>query len=200
MQSLSSKLLEKAVEQFASLPGIGRKTALRYVLHMLRQSPEEVKQFTDSITALKEAIKECQHCHNISDSDICEICSDPKRDAQTICVVENIKDIMSLEATGQYHGLYHVLGGIISPMDGIGPEDIRIRELLARLKDHTVKEVILATNPDIEGEATASYIARLLKPMGVLVTRIAHGVPVGSDLEYADEITLSKAMEGRREM
>ena len=121
MQSLSSKLLEKAVEQFASLPGIGRKTALRYVLHMLRQSPEEVKQFTDSITALKESIKECTQCHNISDSDICDICSDPKRDTQTLCVVENIKDIMSLEATGQYHGLYHVLGGIISPMDGIGP-------------------------------------------------------------------------------
>ena len=174
MQSLSSKLLEKAVEQFASLPGIGRKTALRYVLHMLRQSPEEVKQFTDSITALKESIKECTQCHNISDSDICDICSDPKRDTQTLCVVENIKDIMSLEATGQYHGLYHVLGGIISPMDGVGPDDIRIRELVDRIPKEQVKEVILATNPDIEGEATASYISRLLKPMGVKVTRIAH--------------------------
>ena len=135
MQSLSSKLLEKAVEQFASLPGIGRKTALRYVLHMLRQSPEEVKQFTDSITALKESIKECTQCHNISDSDICDICSDPKRDTQTLCVVENIKDIMSLEATGQYHGLYHVLGGIISPMDGIGADQI----LLLRQRQRTKK-------------------------------------------------------------
>ena len=144
MQSLSSKLLEKAVEQFASLPGIGRKTALRYVLHMLQQSPEEVKQFTDSITALKESIRECRQCHNISDEDICEICSDPKRDAQTICVVENIKDIMSLEATGQYRGLYHVLGGIISPMDGIGPSDLHITSLLERIANSSVKEVIFA--------------------------------------------------------
>ena len=158
MQSLSSKLLEKAVEQFASLPGIGRKTALRYVLHMLRQSPEEVKQFTDSITALKESIKECQYCHNISDSDTCEICSDPKRDTQTICVVENIKDIMSLEATGQYHGLYHVLGGIISPMDGIGPSDLHINSLLERVVNPSVKEVIVALRATLEGDTTGYYI------------------------------------------
>ena len=188
MQSLSSKLLEKAVEQFASLPGIGRKTALRYVLHMLRQSPEEVKQFTDSIIALKESIKECQHCHNISDSDICEICSDPKRDTQTICVVENIKDIMSLEATGQYHGLYHVLGGIISPMNS----------LLERVANPSVKEVIFALRATIEGDTTGYYIFKKLPRRDeITVSTLAKGIAIGNDLEYTDELTLGRSLVNR---
>ena len=198
MQSLSSKLLEKAVEQFASLPGIGRKTALRYVLHMLRQSPEEVKQFTDSIIALKESIKECQHCHNISDSDICEICSDPKRDAQTICVVENIKDIMSLEATGQYHGLYHVLGGIISPMDGIGPSDLHMNTLLERVANPSVKEVIFALRATIEGDTTGYYIFKKLPRRDeITISTLAKGIAIGNDLEYTDELTLGRSLVNR---
>ena len=195
MQSLSSKLLEKAVEQFASLPGIGRKTALRYVLHMLRQSPEEVKQFTDSITALKESIKECTQCHNISDSDIC---SDPKRDTQTLCVVENIKDIMSLEATGQYHGLYHVLGGIISPMDGIGPSDLHINSLLERVANPSVKEVIFALRATIEGDTTGYYIFKKLPRRDeITVSTLAKGIAIGNDLEYTDELTLGRSLVNR---
>ena len=185
MQSLSSKLLEKAVEQFASLPGIGRKTALRYVLHMLRQSPEEVKQFTDSITALK-------------DSDICDICSDPKRDTQTLCVVENIKDIMSLEATGQYHGLYHVLGGIISPMDGIGPSDLHINSLLERVANPSVKEVIFALRATIEGDTTGYYIFKKLPRQDeITVSTLAKGIAIGNDLEYTDELTLGRSLVNR---
>lgn len=197
MQSLSSKLLEKAVEQFASLPGIGRKTALRYVLHMLRQSPEEVKQFTDSITALKESIKECTHCHNISDSDTCEICSDPKRDSQIICVVENIKDIMSLEATGQYHGLYHVLGGIISPMDGIGPSDLHINTLLERVANPSVKEVIFALRATIEGDTTGYYIFKKLPDVRNHRQHPCKGIAIGNDLEYTDELTLGRSLVNR---
>lgn len=198
MQSLSSKLLEKAVEQFASLPGIGRKTALRYVLHMLRQSPEDVKQFTDSITALKESIRECRQCHNISDEDICELCSDPKRDAHTICVVENIKDIMSLEATGQYRGLYHVLGGIISPMDGIGPSDLHIASLLERVAHPDVKEVIFALRATIEGDTTGYYIFKKLPRRDeLLVSTLAKGIAVGNDLEYTDELTLGRSIVNR---
>lgn len=198
MQSLSSKLLEKAVEQFASLPGIGRKTALRYVLHMLRQSPEEVRQFTDSIIALKESIRECRLCHNISDEDVCEICADPKRDTGIICVVENIKDIMSLEATGQYHGLYHVLGGIISPMDGIGPSDLHISSLLERASDSTVKEIIFALRATIEGDTTGYYIFKKLPRRNeILVSTLAKGIAVGNDLEYTDELTLGRSLVNR---
>ena len=158
MQSLSSKLLENAVEQFATLPGIGRKTALRFVLHLLRQNPEDVKRFTDSITALKTEIQECKHCHNIADSDTCEICSDSRRDTSTICVVENVKDILSIEATGQYKGLYHVLGGIISPMEGIGPSDLHINSLIERVNSTTIREVIFALRATIEGDTTGYYI------------------------------------------
>ena len=199
-QQYPSQLLEKAVNEFSRLPGIGRKTALRLLLHLLRQEESDVENFTTAVAELRKGVKYCHVCHNISDSDICPICSNPQRDRKTICVVENIQDVMAIERTGQYHGLYHVLGGIISPMDGIGPDDIRIKELIARVRQGGVKEIIIATNPNIEGEATAMYISRLLKDSGIKVTRIAHGIPVGGDLEYADEVTLLKAIEGRREL
>lgn len=171
---------------------------MRYVLHMLRQSPEDVKQFTDSITALKESIRECRQCHNISDEDICELCSDPKRDAQTICVVENIKDIMSLEATGQYRGLYHVLGGIISPMDGIGPSDLHITSLLERVAHSSVKEIIFALRATIEGDTTGYYIFKKLPRRDeLLVSTLAKGIAVGNDLEYTDELTLGRSIVNR---
>lgn len=198
MSSLSSKVLEKAVEQFASLPGIGRKTALRYVLHMLRQSPDEVKQFTDCIIALKVSIRECKQCHNISDHDTCEICSDSKRDTRTICVVENIKDIMSLEATGQFNGLYHVLGGIISPMDGIGPSDLHITTLLERVANTPVQEIIFALRATIEGDTTGYYIYKKLPRRDeVTVSTLAKGIAVGNDLEYTDELTLGRSLVNR---
>ena len=195
-----SAALERAVGEFAKLPGIGRKTALRLVLHMLSKTDEEVGTFGRVFSTLKQDIHYCKVCHNISDTDVCDICANPKRDGTTLCVVENVQDVLAIESTMQYNGLYHVLGGTLSPMDGVGPEDIRIKELLQRLSTEEVNEVILATNPDIEGEATAAYIARLIKPLGIKVTRISYGVPVGSDLEYADEVTLAKAMEGRREL
>ena len=199
-QQYPSQLLERAVGEFSRLPGIGRKTALRLVLHLLRQEPEASESFASAIVRLRNEVRYCKVCHNISDAEVCPICSSPKRDATTICVVENIQDVMAVERTGQYFGLYHVLGGVISPMDGIGPEDINLKSLIVRLQQNDVKEVVLATNPNIEGEATAMYIARLIKPSGIKVSRIAHGIPVGGDLEYADEITLLKALEGRREL
>ncbi len=167
---------------------------------MLDQSQEEIKEFTDSIINAKKNLKFCSKCFNISDTDPCNICSNPKRDESIICVVEDVKDVLAMERTHEYNGVYHVLHGSISPMNGIGPEDIRIKELLARLMDGTVKEIILATNPRVEGEATAVYLSKLIKAFNVKVTRIAHGIPVGGDLEYTDEITLMKAMEGRREI
>ena len=193
-------LLEKAVGEFAKLPGVGRKTAMRLVLHLLRQDTAVVEAFGNAMITLKHEVKYCKVCHNISDTETCRICSNPARDASTICVVESIRDVMAVEATQQYRGLYHVLGGVISPMDGVGPDDIRIRELLSRLAEGEIQEVVLATNPDVEGEATAAYISRLIKPLGVKVTRIAHGVPVGGELEYTDEVTLSRAFQGRREV
>ena len=199
-QQYPSVLLEKAVGEFSKLPGIGRKTAMRLVLHLLRQDTATVEAFGNSIITLKREVKYCKVCHNISDTEICQICANPQRDASTICVVENIRDVMAVEATQQYRGLYHVLGGVISPMEGIGPEDINLMSLLKRLQANDIKELIIATNPNIEGEATAMYIARLVKPSGIKVSRIAHGIPVGGDLEYADEVTLLKAMEGRREL
>jgi recombination protein RecR len=199
MNEISSILLDNAVNEFAKLPGIGRKTALRMVLHLLRQSENDVEAFGNAMIDLRHGIHYCDICHNISDTDVCSICTDVSRDSKTICVVENIKDVMSIEKTQQYKGLYHVLHGVISPMDGVGPEDIRIKELLNRINDG-VKEVIVATNPTVEGEATAMYISKLLKPFGVATTRIAHGLPVGGDLEYADEVTLTRALEGRREI
>ena len=192
--------LEILVEQFAKLPGIGRKTATRLAFHVLNSSNEEAQAFAKAIVNAKEQVKLCKICQNITDAETCALCESPKRDNSVICVTESPKDVISIEQTNEYHGLYHVLHGAISPMDNIGPNDIKIPELLERLKDDTVKEVIMATNPTIEGEATAMYIAKLIKPFGIKVTRIAHGIPVGGDLEYADEITLTRAMEGRREM
>ena len=192
--------LEILIEQFAKLPGIGRKTATRLAFYVLNSSREDANAFANAITNAKEQVKLCKICQNITDAEICTLCESPKRDRSVICVTESPKDVISLEKTNEYHGLYHVLHGAISPMDNIGPNDIKIAELLDRLKDDTIKEVIMATNPTIEGEATAMYIAKLIKPFGIKVTRIAHGIPVGGDLEYADEITLTRAMEGRREM
>ena len=192
--------LEILIEQFAKLPGIGKKTATRLAFYVLNSSNEEAKAFANAIINAKEQVKLCKICQNITDTETCALCESPKRDTSVICVTESPKDVISIEKTNEYHGLYHVLHGAISPMDNIGPNDIKIPELLERLKDDTVKEVIMATNPNIEGEATAMYIAKLIKPFGIKVTRIAHGIPVGGDLEYADEITLTRAMEGRREM
>lgn len=192
--------LEVLAEQFAKLPGIGKKSAMRLAFHILNSSEADAQKFADAIVNAKKLVKYCKVCQNITDTEVCSVCSNPKRDTSVICVTESPKDVISIEKTGEYHGLYHVLHGAISPMDNIGPQDIKIPELLARLNDENIKEVIMATNPTIEGEATAMYIARLIKPLGIKVTRIAHGIPVGGDLEYADEITLTRAMEGRREM
>jgi recombination protein RecR len=196
-QPYSSQLLEKAVSEFSRLPGIGRKTALRLVLWMLRQEESDVEQFTDAITNLKNEIKYCHTCHNISDSDICPICSDPRRDASTVCVVENVQDVMAIENTQQFKGLYHVLGGIISPMDGIGPGDIEIESLVNRVAEGNVREVILALSPTMEGDTTNFYIYRKLAPTGVKVSVIARGIAVGNELEYADEVTLGRSITNR---
>lgn len=187
-------------DELAKLPGIGRKSAQRLAYHLAAQSQEQVNALARALSQGRESIRLCERCGNYTAADLCAVCSDPKRREDLLCVVRDPRDVAAMERMHDYHGLYHVLHGILSPMDGIGPQDIRIRELMERLQDGQVKELILATNPDIEGEATASYIARLVKPLGVRVTRIAHGVPVGSDLEYTDEVTLSKAMEGRREL
>ena len=192
--------LTRLVEQFASLPGIGRKTAQRLAFYVLTLSKEQAKDFAGAILDAHEKIKYCSVCKNYTDQEICDICSDEERDRSTICVVEDAKDVAAFERTGEYRGLYHVLGGLISPMDGIGPDQIFIKELLARLSDGRVQEVIMATNPTVEGEATAMYIGKLLKPFGVKVSRLAYGIPVGSDLEYADEVTLYKALENRSEI
>ena len=198
--SYYSPSIEKLIESFEKLPSIGNKTAVRLAFYMLNASDEEANEFVKSIQDAKKNLKFCSKCYNISDTDPCDICSNPTRDQSKICVVEDVKDVVAIEKIHEYKGLYHVLHGSISPMDGIGPEDIKIKELLSRLMDGTVKEVILATNPKVEGEATAMYISKLIKPMGINATRIAHGIPVGGDLEYTDEITLTKALEGRREI
>ena len=198
--SYYSPSIEKLIESFEKLPSIGNKTAVRLAFYILNASKKETDEFINSIQNAKKNLKFCSKCFNISDTDPCEICKDPKRDQSKICVVEDVKDVVAIEKIHEYKGLYHVLHGTISPMDGIGPEDIKIKELLARLMDGTVKEVILATNPKVEGEATAMYISKLIKPMGVKVTRLAHGIPVGGDLEYTDEFTLGKALEGRTEL
>ncbi|HHY32918.1 MAG TPA: recombination protein RecR [Firmicutes bacterium] len=192
--------LAKLIDQFTRLPGIGPKTAQRLAFHILKTPREDVVRLAEALLEAKDRILHCSVCGNLTEADPCQICSDTARDRSVIAVVEEPKDVMALERTGEFRGLYHVLGGAISPVDGVGPDDIRVRELLERLKDGTVKEVILATDPNIEGEATAMYVARLIKPLGVRVTRIAHGLPVGGDLEYADEVTLTRALEGRREM
>lgn len=192
--------IARMVTALSHLPGIGPKTAQRLAYYIASMPLEDARQLATAIWQGRKAIHYCSVCGNYAAGEVCEICADSARHNGEICVVRDPRDVNAMERMHDFHGLYHVLHGTLSPMDGVGPEDIRIKELLARLQDGSVTEVILATNPDIEGEATASYIARLLKPMGIRVTRIAHGVPVGSDLEYADEVTLSKAMEGRREM
>ena len=197
-QPFSSQLLEKAVSEFSKFPGIGRKTALRLVLWMLRQEETEVEQFSETILRMKQEIKYCHICHNISDSDTCPICGDPRRDAQTICVVENVQDVMAIENTMQYKGLYHVLGGVISPMDGMGPSDIEIDSLVSRVAEGNVKEVILALSPTMEGDTTNFFIYRKLAPYSdVKISIIARGVSVGNELEYTDEITLGRSIQNR---
>ena len=192
--------LEKLIEQFARLPSVGRKSAQRLAFHVLSMSDEDAQKFTDTILSARSSIKRCSICCNLTDGEVCSVCSSPSRDKSTICVVEDPRDVIAIERTHEYNGLYHVLHGVISPMNDINPEDIKIKELLYRLADDTVKEVIMATNPTVEGEATSMYISRLIKPMGVNVSRLAYGVPVGADLEYADEFTLIRALEGRKEL
>lgn len=191
--------LESLIEEFEKLPGIGHKSAVRLAFHVMNMPQSGVEQFIGAITKAKTKVHLCEKCQNLTDKPICDICASPKRDTSVICVMESPKDVTAMEKTREYNGLYHVLHGAISPMDGVGPEEIKIKELLARLTPE-VHEIIMATNPTVEGEATAMYIARLLKPMGIKVTRIAHGIPVGGDIEYADEVTLARAMEGRREI
>ena len=198
--SYYSPSIEKLIESFEKLPSIGSKTAARLAFYILDASEEETNEFISAIVNAKKNLKYCSKCYNISDTDPCMICSNPKRDQSIICVVEDVRDIIAMERTHEFKGVYHVLHGSISPMNGVGPDDIRIKELLSRIMDGGIKEIILATNPRVEGEATAMYISKLVKPLGIKVTRIAHGIPVGGDLEYTDEITLTKALEGRREV
>lgn len=197
IQQYPSVLLDKAVGEFAKLPGIGRKTALRLVLHTLRQSPEDVDAFVTAISRLKKEVMYCKVCHNISDMEVCPICGDPRRDATTICVVENIQDVMAVENTQQYHGLYHVLGGIISPMDGVGPGDIEIESLVERVASGNIKEVILALSSTMEGDTTNFYISRKLEQYPLTISVIARGISVGDELEYTDEVTLGRSILNR---
>ena len=197
-QQYPSQLLEQAVQEFAKLPGIGRKTALRLVLYLLRQETDDVTHFADTIARMRREVKRCKVCHNISDSDTCPICSDPRRDHSTICVVENIQDVMAVENTQQFHGCYHVLGGVISPMDGIGPADLEIDSLVARVASGEVKEVILALGSTMEGDTTNFYIFRKLAPYtNVKISIIARGISVGDELEYTDEVTLGRSILNR---
>jgi recombination protein RecR len=190
----------RLIEALQRLPGIGPKSAQRMTFFLLKRPIDEVRELSESIMAVKEKITYCRTCFNVTDEDPCRICADPARDDRVLCVVEEPNDLLAMERTGEFRGRYHVLLGALSPLDGIGPEDIKVRELLARLEAGETTEVILATNPNVEGEATAIFLAKLLRPLGVRVTRIARGLPVGGDLEYADQVTLSKALEGRREI
>jgi len=196
-QQYSSLLLEKAVSEFAKLPGIGKKTAMRLVLHLLRQDTATVEAFGNSVITLKREVKYCKVCHNISDTDVCQICANTQRDSSTVCVVENIRDVMAVEATQQYKGLYHVLGGVISPMDGVGPGDLQIESLINRVKDGGVKELILALSTTMEGDTTNFYLYRKLEKSGVKLSIIARGVSIGDELEYTDEITLGRSIVNR---
>ena len=200
MQEYPSALLEKAVGEFSKLPGIGRKTALRLALHVLRQPVADIDEYTDAISHFRHDVKYCKVCHNISDTDVCPICSDRSRDGSTVCVVENVQDVMAIENTQQYHGLYHVLGGIISPMDGIGPNDIEIDSIVERVEKGGIHEVILALASTMEGDTTNFYISRKLAHTGVTVSVIARGISVGDELEYTDEVTLGRAILNRTQM
>lgn len=190
--------IERLTVQLGRLPGIGRKTAVRLAYHILGVPPEQAEELARAITDARSKVHSCPVCGTYTDGELCEICADPRRRSDVICVVSDPKDVIAMEKTREFTGRYHVLFGALSPMEGIGPKDIKINELLERCRDGQVKEVILATNPDVEGEATAAYIARLLKPLGVTASRIAHGIPIGGNLEYTDEVTLAKALEGRR--
>jgi recombination protein RecR len=195
--NFSSRLLENAVDEFASLPGIGRKTAFRLVMNLLRRTPQETKKFGESIIKLREEIHYCKHCNNISDTEVCEICANPKRDKTIICVVENIQDVMAIENTNQYKGVFHVLGGVISPIDGIGPSDLKIDTLEARAGTGEVKEIIFALSTTMEGDTTNYYLYKKLSKYDILMTTLARGVAVGDELEYTDEITLGRALNNR---
>ncbi len=193
-------LLTKLIEQFERLPGVGRKSAQRIAFHVLSMDKDEVREFSEVVLNAKLKLRLCKVCQNFTENELCPTCGDKARDSSVICVVEDPKDVLAFERTREYKGLYHVLHGLISPMDGVGPDMIKIKELLYRISENDVKEVIMATNPTVEGEATAIYIKGLLKPMGVKISRLAYGIPIGSNLEYADEITLSRALEGRSEL
>lgn len=192
--------LQNLIEEFEKLPGIGSKTAQRLAFFVLNQPMEKAQKFADAIVSAKKSLCYCKECRNLSENEICSICDNPTRDHSVICVVENPRDVIQIERTNEFKGVYHVLHGAISPMDNVGPDDITIKELMKRIADGEVKEIIMATNPNLEGETTAMYISKLVKPFGVSVTRIAHGVPVGGELEFADEVTLSKALKGRVEI
>ncbi len=192
--------LTELIAQFERLPGIGRKTAQRLAYSILEQPPERAEKFAEALINARKKIHFCKVCQGLTDKEVCDICDDSRRDSSVICVVAEPKDVMAFERTREYVGVYHVLHGVISPLDGIGPDQLRIKELMARLGSGEVSEIIMATNPTVEGEATASYISRLVKPMGIKVTRLAYGIPVGGDLEYADEFTLARALEGRNEI
>jgi len=192
--------LARLVGEFEKLPGIGPKSAQRLAYHVLRMPAEDARQLADAIQDVKERIRSCSRCYNFTDQEVCEICRSDRRDASTLCVVAEPRDLLAMERTNEYRGMYHVLGGVISPLEGIGPEALRLRELVERVQDGSVQEVILATNPTVEGDTTAMYVGRLLKPFNVRVTKIAFGLPVGGDLDYADQATLIQALEGRREM
>ena len=191
--------LEKLIEQFSKFPGIGKKTAQRMAFFVLKERKEEAEALAQAVLDVKSKVGYCSICFNITEADPCSICRDERRDRTTICVVEEANDVVALDRTNQYKGLFHVLGGVLAPLDGVGPDDLKIKELLSRLKDKEIKEVIIATNPNTEGEATAIYLSKLISPLGIRVTRIARGLPAGGDLEYADQITLSNALEGRVE-
>lgn len=194
---INSKLIEEAVDQLATLPGVGRKTALRYVLHLLKRDIKDVERFAHAFTNLRENIRFCKACYNLADSDQCSICENPSRQKNLICVVEDIRDIMALESTQQYGGTYHVLGGVISPMDGIGPSDLRIEELIERVKNNQTEELILALNTTMEGDTTCFYLYKKLKDFGVNISTLARGVAIGDDLEYTDEVTLGRSIRNR---
>jgi recombination protein RecR len=193
-------IIDELTSELARLPGIGRKTALRLTYHLLRQPASQSRQLAEALVALKERVRQCERCHNLTETPLCALCADPRRDASILCVVEEASDIASIERAGAYRGLYHVLGGRLSPLDGVGPDDLAIASLLARIAPEGVGEVILATNPSLEGEATALYVQRQLAPRDVRVTRIARGLPVGGDLEYADGVTIAQALAARRDM
>ncbi len=192
-----SQTLQSAIDEFNKFPGIGRKTAQRLTLYLLRRNTDDFEQFVAVVRALKEKIHECPICFNFTEHDVCEICSSPKRERGQICIVEDASDIMAIEKSNEYRGLYHVIGGVLSPLSGVHPEDLKIKELLVRLRDDEVKEIIMAVNPDTEGEATSLYLYKMLKPMGIKVSRLARGIPIGGDLEYSDEATIGRAVIDR---